>query len=479
MTDAFDTGRRRFVRRTLAAGAAVGLLSPADLLGADESASAPAAAGSAERPRNIVWVVSDGMSAAVPGLAEAFSQQVRGCGTAWRRLALDRSTVQGGFETAAFDSPVPDSAAAASAWGSGSLVANGSLNYLPDGSDAVPIALPLGAAGRRIGLVTTTRVTDATPAGFAAAVPSRSQEDRIAEQYLGRVDLLLGGGRRHFGPQERDGVLLARYRDEGYATIRHRDELASVREGRVLGLFATADLPMTIDRRGDPAVAARVPTLAEMSTAALRVLSASERPFLLQIEGARVDHAAHLNDPAGLLWDQLDLDDALAVALRFAAERGDTLVVATSDHGNANPGLNGTGRGYRSSGEVFARVAEARRSVEWLLPRLARDAAGRRPEALDALVHEALGIRMTQREREALQQAGRGETDHELNPQFRNVEGQLGRILSAHLGIGWCGTSHTADWMQLFATGPGADRFAGLMHHREAFTRISEAMGVV
>lgn len=437
---------------------------------------APAAAEG--RPRNLIWVVSDGMSAAVPDLAEAISLQVRGRGTAWRRLAADPRAVRGGFDVASLDSPVPDSAAASSAWGSGALVANGAINTLPDGRATVPLASILGPAGIRLGLVTTTRITHATPAGFAAAVPSREQEDRIAEQYLGRVDLLLGGGGRHFGPREEGDDLLARFAGGGYRILRHRRELDRLEGGRGIGLFAPSHLPMAIDRRLDPDLVASVPTLAEMSQAALRSLGASEQPFLLQIEGGRVDHAAHLNDIAALLWDQLDLDDALAASLEFAAERGDTLVVATSDHGNANPGLNGMGTRYARSESAFAGIASARWSFERLLPRMTAAAGGAAGPGIAELVMAGLGVEVDARETAALERAARGETAEELNPQLRNLEGQLGRVLSARWGVGWCGTSHTSDWMPLLALGPGAERFAGLVPHREAFGRIVDSLGV-
>src|SRR5690606_14792938 len=100
-------------------------------------------------------------------------------------------------------SPVTDSAAAASAWGSGSRIFNWAMNMLPDGRALTPIAPLAKRAGRAVGLVTTTRITHATPAGFAAAAPSRNLEDDIAPQYLDVVDVLLGGGRRHFDSAQR------------------------------------------------------------------------------------------------------------------------------------------------------------------------------------------------------------------------------------------------------------------------------------
>ena len=83
-----------------------------------------------------------------------------------------------------------------------------------------------------------------------------------------------------------------------------------------------------------------------MTEIALGSLSQSSEGFLLQIEGARVDHAAHNNDAAALLWDQIAFDDAIQTVLRFAGKHPDTLIVITSDHGNSNPGMNSMSSKY-------------------------------------------------------------------------------------------------------------------------------------
>ena len=220
-----------------------------------------------DAPRNVILVVSDGMSASVPGMAEDFSKLVRsGQGTRLVSLADEAETAQGILTTASLHSPVTDSAAASSAWASGSLVANGSLNYLPDGTRLAPIGPLAQDAGRRVGLVTTTRITHATPAGFAAVVPSRNLEDAVAEQLLG-IDVLMGGGRRHFDASKRAdrADLLATFRAAGYSIATDASELGQPKAGPFLGLFDDSHLPMSIDRRADPALERSVPTLAAMT----------------------------------------------------------------------------------------------------------------------------------------------------------------------------------------------------------------------
>ncbi|HMO65685.1 MAG TPA: alkaline phosphatase, partial [Verrucomicrobiota bacterium] len=285
-----NLSRRRFFTRSGAVAAGVAA-APAFLAGPARAAGRPG-----ERPRRIILVVSDGMSLGTLSCADHFSVATRGRSLEWTALAGDSRAHQGLMHTRSLNSLVTDSAAAASSWGTGSRVMNGAINILPDGRELTPLVPLFRAQGWATGLVTTTEITHATPAGFAAAVPARSQGERIAEQYLERgVDLLLGGGADHFEPAKRADRrdLLAAYRAAGYPVWRARDELLEASPGRRgLGLFAGGHLPYSLDQAGNERLRRTVPTMAEMTRWALRGLAGADR-FLLQVEGGRVDHAAH------------------------------------------------------------------------------------------------------------------------------------------------------------------------------------------
>ena len=208
------------------------------------------------------------------------------------------------------------------------------------------------AAGYMTGLVVTTRITDATPACFAAHVNKREEEDRIAEQLLGdyplgqTVDLMLGGGRCHFLPNHSSGGcredekdLISRAKAAGFQYIDDKPGFDGLKFGSavdlpLLGLFAEHDIPYEIDRRHEQDV---YPALEDMAKTALKALTDatrdSDQGFFLMIEGSRIDHAAHSNDPAAQVHEILAYDRTVQAVLEYL-ESSDVegVMVSTSDH---------------------------------------------------------------------------------------------------------------------------------------------------
>lgn len=448
------------------------------------------------RPRRIIFMVADGMSPSVLPLAEQFSLRVRGKGLLWQALLNRPEARRGWMDMASLDSLVTDSSSASSSWGSGSRIFNGWVNMLPDGTRLTPICDLVRDKGFLTALVTTATVTHATPAGFAASVRRRDDEHLIAEQYLDKIDIILGGGRRFFSPDSRkDGKdLAAAFRAAGYGYAEDRDQMQAQATGakRMLGLFSASHMPYTVDHRHSEAAEKLVPTLAEMSGAALSMLEKQNRPFLIQIEGARVDHAAHANDAAGLLWDQIAFDEAIETVFSFAEGRPDTLVVITSDHGNANPGLVGMGVEYRQSNSCFGRLAGIKASFSAVGPRLAGTAeysmnpqqpagvAGGAPSVarIQELAEQYFGFPFTQEEAEILRRCAAGERKLCVNRQLDSAVGILGQVVGNHTGIHWTGTTHTSDYTLVTALGPGSDRFSGFIRNTSVFTTVTDLAGI-
>jgi alkaline phosphatase len=462
--------RRDFIR----AGAASSFLFGATALPAQTRTSPTRPS----RAKNLILVVSDGMSMGTLCMAEAFHRRQTGRSTHWFELYGRPGATRALMDTACASSLVTDSAAASTAWGSGVRVANGFINIAPDGSRLKPIFHRARAAGLATGLATTATITHATPAGFAAVVERRNDEADIAPQYLEhQVDVLLGGGAPFFSARNRrDGRdLFGDFASAGYQVLRDRRSLLKAgAPARMLGIFADSHLPYTLDHRASVDDSTIIPTLAEMTRAALATLSAGDRRFILQVEGARVDHAAHANDLGGLLHDQLALDAALGEVIAFCEQHPDTLLLVTSDHGNSNPGLNGTGGAYANTDRLFEKLAAFRQTNVWALSMLGKESTA---ETIRSVVHQATQLSLEDEEVALLQKALRAE--HREGYRVRNAPLiTLGQLLGNHTAVGWNGVSHTNDFTELVCWGPSSITVPNLMRNTDINTLMREALGI-
>lgn len=420
--------------------------------------------------RNVIFMVSDGMSIGALTSADLTMQRQFGKESHWMRLYRNNLCKRALMDVAIYGAIVPDSAASAAAWGSGYRVEPRKLNIGPNNEEYTPINTIFKNAGKSTGLVTTTRITHATPAGFTVNVDHRDKEDEIAMQYYQREhDVYLGGGYTHFNPEKReDGVdLIERFREKGYQVVKDKSQLRSVdSSGKLLGLFADSHLPYTIDRINTPELGAKVPTLSEMTQVALDRLNHNSNGFILQVEGGRVDHGAHSNDIAGVIYDQIEFDDAIGTVLDFVKDNPDTLVIITTDHGNASPTLNRSQNGYDASEIEFDRIQKFKHTNSWVLERL--DARSSVNE-IRSRVEEATEIQITTHQATTLQQALRGTYEALYHPMMSNPQATLGQILANYLSINWTGTNHTADYVELAAFGPGSEMIDGFIINTELF----------
>lgn len=437
--------------------------------------------GSKKRPRNVIFCVSDGMSAGVPSMLDQLLETVHGRPSFWKRLAGNAEVVIGVQSTGSLSSLVTDSSAASSAWGSGRKIVNGQVNVFPDGTRLTPLYEVLrDRAKLKTGLVTTATITHATPAGFAVSHPSRDEEAQIAEKYLSLgVDVLFGGGDRFFSPaQRKDGRdLYADFARAGYAVAKDRSSMNAIRRGsKALGVFSSSHVPYEVDRLNQPGLLRSVPSLKEMAQKAVELLQDARNGFILQVEGARVDHAAHGNDPAGILYDQWAFDDAVEAMVDWAQKRGDTLVIVTTDHGNANPGLIGAGDEYFDSTAGLQKLAEAKASFPTLL-----QLAGAKPSAsqLQDVVRDRLGIGLASDEAAFVARSLAGDGELRNINFYKGASAALAMVLGNHYHIGWSGPAHSSDWTPFFAIGPGSAAFCGgWFENNTVFDRLLKLYGV-
>lgn len=294
------------------------------------------AAGEDPAPRNVVLMIGDGL-----GINHLTAARLAFFGGR-PELNLDQMEATAFALTASADQAVTDSAAAATALAGGVLTANGRTGVLPDGTPIRSLLEINRDEGRSVGIVTTARVTDATPAAFYAHVALRDFEQEIAAQLVENPpDLVLGGGSDRFGAHPftcapKPGSLLEDAVSRGVHYVRSSEELNDLpAEGPILGLFMPGHLSYAGDRLPTE------PTLTEMTRTALHWLAADPEGFFLVVEGAKIDKAAHANLLPETLAEIREFDEAVGVVLKFAAADGETLVVVTADHETGGLGIVG------------------------------------------------------------------------------------------------------------------------------------------
>lgn len=461
-----------FTRRGFLGAGALGIASAVVPL-------AKAGLSDTQKPKNIIFMVSDGMSIGVPSMVDHYLQLTTGRPSFWRTLMESPEATLGLQDTRSLNSVVTDSAAASSSWGCGRHVVNGSLNMYPDGTKLRPLFAILGEQRMRRGLVSTTTITDATPAGFATSILSRTDQHIIAEHYLeSEIDVILGGGDQYFaGDLRKDHRdLYADFSKKGYRVARDKASLESAGAGKLLGIFSKSSMPFRVDRQNNPEYA-NLPGLEQMARIAIDCLKGSSEGFILQIEGARIDHAAHANDFAGLIHDQIEFDQTMRMAVEWAREDGETLVVITSDHGNSNPGLDGQGSKYADSTAGLLTASRMTRSYESLLSLFSKeekpsgmnqngDAAGPPFDPtianVQSVMERDLGIKLTDDEAQWVVDGITGKSPLKNIHQYDLASSSLAMALSNHTCVGWTGRQHTDAYVPVTAVGPGRELFAGL-----------------
>jgi alkaline phosphatase len=179
--------------------------------------------------------------------------------------------------------------------------------------------------GKETGIVVSSYVTHATPASFYAKVPHRKQYEDIAVQMAENpyLNLIIGGGMKHFN-QRKDSINLVE-RMENELGWKVYDTLADIDVTcKKYAVMANADHMPPAAERGD--------FLPRAVKTALKTLDNAENGFFLMVEGSQIDFACHGNDSTWMMDEMLDFDYAIKVALDYAKEKGNTLVVVTADH---------------------------------------------------------------------------------------------------------------------------------------------------
>ena len=308
-----------------------------------------------QKPDNVILLIGDGMGFEQ---VEAYRDKQGWATPAGKKIYLDEvNDALGKMTTYSADSDITDSASAATAMSTGYKTINRMLGMTPDNDsfvpDEVPTILELAEQkGLATGLVATSQICHATPAGFAAHVTHRNQFNKIAAQYFDQfaaknqsLEVLLGGEKRNFTPTGRPEYyneagkkinddndnrdLITEFKGKGYAVVENTASLKTAGTDKLLGLFTHKGGLTPEHKRAPDNVEPRLP---EMTQKALEVLAKDPDGFLVMIEGSQIDWAGHDNNYEYLMGEMKAFDQAVKMALDFQKNNPDTLVIVTADH---------------------------------------------------------------------------------------------------------------------------------------------------
>ncbi|MGW8127775.1 MAG: alkaline phosphatase [Stenotrophomonas sp.] len=379
--------------------------------GAAQAAGNGAMAGKA---KNVILFLGDGMSLTTVAAARILEGQRHGNPGEENLLSWERFPATAFSKTYNTDSQTPDSAGTMTAITTGVKTHMGAIGVSAGnrsdcadslGKHALTWLQLADSAGMATGMVSTARLTHATPAATYAHSPDRNWENDtdvpeaaraagcvdIAQQLLatsryGRGPLVaLGGGRAQYttineqDPEYADKVglrldgrnLVAEWQaahPQGAYVWNAAQLKAAADAPALLGLFEPDHMQYEHDRARDPA---GEPSLAELTRAAIANLSRHPEGYVLMVEGARIDHANHSGNAARALGDTIALSDAVRAAVE-ATSAEDTLIIVTADHSHTLNFVGYPARGNPILGKVKDKGGEdGAGGLE-----LARDATG-------------------------------------------------------------------------------------------------------
>ncbi|MBN2683522.1 MAG: alkaline phosphatase [Bacteroidales bacterium] len=265
------------------------------------------------KPKNVILFIGDGMSFA----------QVSAALTANKgKLNLNYFEVMGMSKTSSASDFVTDSGAGGTAISTGKKTYNKAIAV---GIDSLPMKTILEICEENkfsTGLVATAVVTHATPASFIAHNKYRYNYEEIALDFLKtNVEVVIGGGRNHFTKRKDGRNLLSELIKQGYDVSSSIDE--KIKAKKFICLTDSLHPPIATER-GD--------YLPNATKKAIGFLAEKKAPFFLMVEGSQIDWGGHDLDLPYVVNEMLDFDRAIGVALEFAAENGETLIIVTADH---------------------------------------------------------------------------------------------------------------------------------------------------
>lgn len=446
----------------------------------------------AQQAKYVFYFIGDGMGLNQVNTTEMYLGEKQGrIGT--EPLCFASFPVAGMATTFSASNSITDSSAGGTALATGVKTYNGAIGVDANKERVMSVAERAKRAGKKVGVTTSVSVDHATPAAFYGHQPDRSMYYEIALQLPeAGFDFYAGSGflkpARTFDKKdapciypiiEQAGYTIARGIDEYQAKAGDADKMVLIQKD---GTDASS-LPYAIDRNeGDM-------TLAQITESAIDFLSRdNKKGFFLMVEGGKIDWACHSNDPATMVKEVIDMDNAVRVAYEFYKKHPkETLIVITADHETGGLGLG------NSNYTLNLKSLDCQKQSVDLLSRALTDlrkSKGNKAtwEDVKALLTERMGFwgeltptweqeKMLRDEFESSFVRNKVVFEESLYSKTEPLAAVAKKVLSQMSKLGWTTGSHSAEYVPVFAVGAGSKLFMGKMDNTDIPKRIAKAAG--
>jgi len=415
--------------------------------------------------KNVILFIGDGMGISTITATRIFDGQSKDMEGEENSLAFDNFENVALIKTYNTNAQVPDSAGTATAIMSGYKTNIGTINVRPgqkyEGCGSIPAIKTLTdrshSAGKSVGIVTTTRITHATPAAMFAHADNRNWESdnevpreakdagckSIAQQMVeSEAEIIMGGGTSKFS--ENQLITLK----ANYTFAENKADMKNFKDGKLRALFSKSHMSFEADR--DPA---EQPSLAEMTETAIKNLKSNQEGYVLMVEAGRIDHAHHGTNAFRALTDAQALNEAVKVAIEMASE--ETLIMVTADHSHVF-----TMAGYPVRGNPILGLVKSIDQTTGL-------PSDSYEKALDGKPYTTLGYHNGPHLRVASAD-NRPLTNEDV--QDKNYRQQTAIPMNTE--------THAGEDVALFGHGPGSENIRGVMEQNKISDVIDLALGL-
>ena len=442
-------------------------------------------------PKYVFYFIGDGMGVNQVMLTEYYLADLEGK-MGYNPLCFTGFPYSGLVITHSANTYVTDSSAAGTALASGKKTNNNVLGMLPDKETPVQsIAEMAHEKGYRVAIGTTVCVDHATPGVFYAHQPTRDNYHEIGIELSQSGFEFFAGADFHtpftednsdegnYVQAEKAGYTIVRGYDGYVANTKSSDKILMLEKNPKSDHY----LSFAIDRNEDEM------TLSQITTAAIDfMMKDPKKGFFMMMEGGRIDNAGHGNDPATVIQETIDFDEAIKIAYDFyLRHKKETLIVVTADHETGAMGLsNGA---YRLNSKVLQYQDMSEGEFSAYLEKKGREIGDiltweEVEEELKAHYGFWDKIRLTSRQTDRLRNTyvetfgmGPGELKEEEYYKVDKMSDEATRIISEVAQISWGTGSHSGGYVPVFAIGVGAEQFTGQMDNTEIPMKIKKIAG--